>query len=124
METKIRNGGAIIEHRYLYIAQNAEKRCSYEVKELLYTLVMLSKLAYEPSERRTPKTVLIMYNIPICSRKIKKGGASPFDNLDQEGLNLEIAMRNVETLRKDEKDPTKDQLKTASLYQSHHTYHT
>ena len=26
----------------------------------------------------------------------KKGGASPFDNLDKEGLNLEITLRNDE----------------------------
>ena len=35
------------------------------------------------------------------------------DNLDKEGLKLEIALRNVETLRKDGKDPKKDQMKTA-----------
>ena len=48
---------------YLYLSQNAAKPCSPEVTELLYTLVSLSKLAYESAELRTPKSVLMMYNV-------------------------------------------------------------
>ena len=39
------------------------KPVSPEVEELLYTLVVLCKLSYQSPELRSPKTVLMMYNI-------------------------------------------------------------
>ena len=46
----------------IVVYANLKGHCSLEVEDLIRTLMIISKLAYQPASRRTPRSILLLYN--------------------------------------------------------------